>query len=200
MCSVTFVLQKDCVCNRMYLQNTRPFFTEHKTPFLQNTRSFFTEHEPLFYRTRGPFLQNTKALFTEHGNPFYRTRTTPKGSKENVIGQLPNIIYIHIYISQSSILAIHINIWINKNTCSSIIHSHRGTQHSPTMRLGRVCVAHRFCVPWTTRWLGWESHLVLCVFFFRNDMGVPQNVVYPQWWPCYRENHGNIIVNYMKLV
>ena len=39
------------------------------------------------------------------------------------------------------------------------------------VRLGRVCVAHRFCAPWTTRWLGWESHLVLCGFFW-NDMGV----------------------------
>ena len=84
MCSVTFVLQKDCVCNRMYLQNTRPFFTEHKTPFyrtrdpfftereilfLQNTSPFFTEHEALFYRTRRPFLQNTGTRFTEHEPP-----------------------------------------------------------------------------------------------------------------------------------
>ena len=64
---------------RPFLQNTRPFFTEHEEPSLQNTRSFFTEHETLFtehdespfYRTREPVLQNT--------NP-------PKGSKENVIG------------------------------------------------------------------------------------------------------------------
>jgi hypothetical protein len=52
-----------------FLQNTRPFFTEHEEPSLQNTRSFFIEHETLFYRTRRPFLQNTGTRFTEHEPP-----------------------------------------------------------------------------------------------------------------------------------
>ena len=131
MCSVTFVLQKDYICNRMYLQNTRPFFTEHKTPFYRTRDPVFTEHEILFYRTRGTlftehealFYRTRGTLFTEHEilfyrtrDPFYRTRkgpfyrtrepvlqntNPPKGSKENVIGQLPNI-YIYIYQCESS--------------------------------------------------------------------------------------------------
>ena len=52
-----------------FLQNTRPFSTEHEEPSLQNTRSFFTEYETLFYRTRRPFLQNTGTRFTEHEPP-----------------------------------------------------------------------------------------------------------------------------------
>ena len=58
-------------------------------------------------------------------------------------------IYIYIYyihISQSSILDIYVT-FNQKITYSSIIPGHHGTQ-SHHMRLGRVCVAQRFCAPW----------------------------------------------------